>query len=334
MSALGDFDPGQVIYGKFTTYRADTGAPATLAGTPVLSVYKDNSTTQSVTGVTLTVDFDSVTGLNHFAIDTSADATFYSAGSNFDIVITTGTVNSVSVVGADAANFTLGRAFAANGGLDQGTAQSVTSTTLVLRSAASFGDNAVAGAALQIVSATTGAGQTASVKSNVGSTDTLTVDPWPITPTGTIVYKLWAAPPGPVTPPSVNVTQIAGQTASAAAGVTFPSSIASPTNITAGTITTVTNLTNAPTAGDLTATMKTSVTTAATSSLNTALTEAYRADGATGSVAQLLYEAIAHLGESSISGTTKTIHKVDGSTSAATFTLDSGTSPTSITRAS
>lgn len=40
--------------------------------------------------------------------------------------------------------------------------------------------------------------------------------------------------------------------------------LATPTNITAGTITTVTNLTNAPTSGDLTATMKTSVTTAAT----------------------------------------------------------------------
>ena len=35
--------------------------------------------------------------------------------------------------------------------------------------------------------------------------------------------------------------------------------LATPTNITAGTITTVTNLTNAPTAGDLTADMKTSV---------------------------------------------------------------------------
>jgi hypothetical protein len=37
---------------------------------------------------------------------------------------------------------------------------------------------------------------------------------------------------------------------------------ATPTNITAGTITTVTNLTNAPTNGDLTATMKSSVTAA------------------------------------------------------------------------
>ena len=46
--------------------------------------------------------------------------------------------------------------------------------------------------------------------------------------------------------------------------VTFPTTatLASTTNITGGTFTTVTNLTNAPTNGDLTATMKTSVTTA------------------------------------------------------------------------
>lgn len=62
----------------------------------------------------------------------------------------------------------------------------------------------------------------------------------------------------------LDMAKLAGQTITAAAGVTFPSSIASPTNITAGTITTVTNLTNAPTNGDFTATMKTSITTAAT----------------------------------------------------------------------
>ena len=65
----------------------------------------------------------------------------------------------------------------------------------------------------------------------------------------------------------------------------------------------------------------------------TALTESYRSDGATGTVAQLLYEINQHLGESSIAGTTKTVKKVDGSTTAATFTLNSSTVPTSITRA-
>jgi hypothetical protein len=51
---------------------------------------------------------------------------------------------------------------------------------------------------------------------------------------------------------------------------TFPTTVASTTNITGGTITTVTNLTNAPTAGDLTSTMKSSVTTACTASTPTA----------------------------------------------------------------
>lgn len=106
-NSLGDFDASTVVYGKFSTYRPSTGATFTLAGTPVLSVYKDNGVTQTTTGVTLTADFDSVTGLNHFTIDTSADGTFYSAGSFFDVVITTGTVDSVSVTGSVVASFTI-----------------------------------------------------------------------------------------------------------------------------------------------------------------------------------------------------------------------------------
>lgn len=45
-----------------------------------------------------------------------------------------------------------------------------------------------------------------------------------------------------------NADQLAGQTVTAAAGVTFPGSVASPTNITAGVITTVTTVTNQLTA--------------------------------------------------------------------------------------
>ena len=104
---VGDFDASTVVYGKFTTFRPSTGAPHTLGGTPALSVYKDNSTTQSTAGVTLSADFDSVTGLNHFAIDTSSDGTFYSAGSFFDIVVTTGSVDSVSAVGTVVGSFTI-----------------------------------------------------------------------------------------------------------------------------------------------------------------------------------------------------------------------------------
>lgn len=79
----------------------------------------------------------------------------------------------------------------------------------------------------------------------------------------------------------VNVKNIDNDAASASGTVTFPNAtLASTTNITAGTITTVTNLTNAPTAGDLTATMKASVTTAATAATPTAAA----VTGAVGSV--------------------------------------------------
>jgi hypothetical protein len=104
---LGDYATTNVINFKFTTFRPSTGACFTLAGTPAISVYKDDSITQSTTGVTLTVDFDSVTGLNHVKIDTSLDGTFYSDGSSFECVITTGTVDSVSVVGSCVGRFTL-----------------------------------------------------------------------------------------------------------------------------------------------------------------------------------------------------------------------------------
>ena len=67
--------------------------------------------------------------------------------------------------------------------------------------------------------------------------------------------------------------------------------------------------------------------------LTTALTESYSADGAAPTLTQAVMLILQHLSESSISGTTKTVKKLDGSTTAATFTLDDATTPTSVTRA-
>lgn len=66
------------------------------------------------------------------------------------------------------------------------------------------------------------------------------------------------------------------------------------------------------------------------------LTESYRSHGAAGSGAQILYELLAHMGASSISGATKTTKKVDGSTTAKTYTLtlDGDGNATAITHAS
>lgn len=67
--------------------------------------------------------------------------------------------------------------------------------------------------------------------------------------------------------------------------------------------------------------------------LTTAITEAYRANGAAPTLAQFMSEVLAHLGEMDITGTTKTINKLDHATAAATFTLNDATAPTAITRA-
>lgn len=102
---FGDIVTGTTHDFKFTT-RTTTGAPTTLAGSPVVKCYKDNATgTEVTTGVTLSVDFDSVTGLNNLRVDAS-DA-FYAAGSNIACLITTGTVSGTSVVGEVVAQFSI-----------------------------------------------------------------------------------------------------------------------------------------------------------------------------------------------------------------------------------
>ena len=66
--------------------------------------------------------------------------------------------------------------------------------------------------------------------------------------------------------------------------------------------------------------------------VNNALTESYRSNGGTGTIAQLMYEIVAHMGETSITGTTKTINKLDHATAAETFQLDSSSTPAAIKR--
>lgn len=76
------------------------------------------------------------------------------------------------------------------------------------------------------------------------------------------------------------------------------------------------------------------VTEIATAVLTTQMTESYATDGTAPTPAQSLFLIQQHLSDASISGTTKTVKKIDGSTTAATFTLNSSTAPTTITRAS
>lgn len=63
-------------------------------------------------------------------------------------------------------------------------------------------------------------------------------------------------------------------------------------------------------------------------------TESYSALHAVPTATQAMLQLISMLQEVSISGTTLTAKKIDGSTTSMTFTTDSSTAPTSLTRAS
>lgn len=108
----GDYTVGDTLYFLFTTRRFSTGAPHQLAGTPVISAYENDSTTQITAGITLGVDHDTVTGLNLITVVASG-ANGFESGKDYHLVITTGTVDSVSVVGEVVGRFTLGRSAAA-----------------------------------------------------------------------------------------------------------------------------------------------------------------------------------------------------------------------------
>ncbi len=111
---------------------------------------------------------------------------------------------------------------------------------------------------------------------------------------------------------NANAAAVGGQTASASGTVTFPNAtLASTTNITAGTITTVTNLTNAPTAGDFNATMKTSLNAATPASVT----------GAVGSVAGAVGSVAGNVG-GNVTGSVSSVIGAVGSVTAAVTTND------------
>lgn len=98
---------GDVVPIMFNTYAGSTGASATLTGLAVtdIEIYKDGSVTQraSDAGYTLLdtdgIDFDGITGIHGFSIDTgdNTDAGFYTVGAWFTVVVSAVTIDSQTV---------------------------------------------------------------------------------------------------------------------------------------------------------------------------------------------------------------------------------------------
>ena len=86
--------------------------------------------------------------------------------------------------------------------------------------------------------------------------------------------------------------------------------------------------------GGMSTSMKAEVLAEQMKLLTTQMTESYATDGTEPTLAEALFLIQQSLHEFSISSTTRTVKKLDGSTTAATFTLNDATSPTGTTRAS
>ena len=105
MMYLGDFAPGAVI--RFMWNSADSnGASITRSTNGTISVYKDGGTTQDTGDITDTEDFDGLTGVHLCVIDTGPDTTFYTAGSDYAVVLSAATIDT-RTVNAVLAHFSL-----------------------------------------------------------------------------------------------------------------------------------------------------------------------------------------------------------------------------------
>jgi hypothetical protein len=179
---LGDFTPGALI--RFMENTRDSNrALITWAGSPGITVYKDNGSVENATGATVAVDFDGRAGLHLFTIDTTVDPAFYAFGSSFVVVASGGTVAGIPAAGNVVAEFTLGQT---GEEVDAGIPQAMSSTSTTLRAAASFGDNTLAGRTILGWGSDQGYWVRADISGNTG--DVVAHSAWRggVTPTGTL----------------------------------------------------------------------------------------------------------------------------------------------------
>lgn len=124
---LGDYSEDYAELAAMFVTRDPAGNPVSLAS-GVASVYKSNDGTESTAGVTLTPDFDGITGLNHVLVDLGADA-FYATGEDYAVYVS-GTVGGIAYRRA-VAHFSIENRVALSAGVDAPVLGSITAVPLV-----------------------------------------------------------------------------------------------------------------------------------------------------------------------------------------------------------
>lgn len=104
MAYHGDFALETTFDFKFTTVD-NTGLPVTLASGEV-EIYEDNSTSAITGAETLTLDFNSLTGLHNVRVAATA-VNGFGVGQEYTVVVSVGTIDSISAVGYVVGSFSI-----------------------------------------------------------------------------------------------------------------------------------------------------------------------------------------------------------------------------------
>jgi hypothetical protein len=310
----------------FDSFDGGTGASITLTGLAAtdIEIYKDGSTTQraSDAGYTLLdtdgIDFDGITGIHGFSIDTSdnTDANFYAVGAWYHVVVSAVTIDA-QTVNFIAAAFRIMEAEATAGVPDVNVSHISDDATAANNAELMFDGTGYAGGTTKL-----------DVNTATITNDAITAA---AIQNGAIDAATFAAG-------AINAAAIADaaiDAATFAAGAINAAAIADAAidaaTFAAGAINAAAIATDAVDADALSTDALTEIFTKV---LTTALTESYAADNAAPTLAQAIFAIQQFLQERAVSGTTLTVKKLDGSTTAMTFTLSDADAPVSLTRAS
>lgn len=374
--SFGRVKPGTVLPVLFTTYSSNDPAASVICSDFIagdIEIHKDGGTTPraSTNGYSLIdtdgININSVTGLHGFTIDLADNSTadFYTAGSQYTVMVGPITVDAGSIV-AIVATFEIGY----EGAIMETTIATLASQTSFTINNAPTDDSALIGCTCivhDIASKTQYAIGVVSNYTTAANTITLAADPGIFTmaagdnisffmptdvhtwlgtvaatptvagvPEVDVTHQGGGAVPAPAVTgvPDVNLTHhvdVAASVTNSELDVNVGQIIGTAPSLTGGEIdVNVASEDNI----DFGATKKASINTEVDSAFTTQVADSVPADGTRPTREQALYMAIQALTEFAISSTTITVKKVDGSTTLMTYTLDSATSPTSRTRAS
>lgn len=352
MSYVGDIRLGDTIDVKFTT-RQISGAPSTLSSSPVISAYPGNSTTELTAGITLSVDFDSRTGLNNVRV-VATSGNGYATATDYALVITTGTVNSVSVVGEVIGEFSIEKRSAlipttaartldvsatGEAGVDWAnvgsptTANALTATTIAVTQKVDV-DTIKTNPVVNGGTATFPTNATLASTTNItaGTIATVTnLTNLPTIPANWLTAAGTAADFDAELATAIWTDTTAGDfTVAASVGKSLMNGVSLGTGLTIAAVSGAVGSVTGLTASNLDAAITSRATPAQI--LTTALTESYAANGAAPTLAQAQFALHQMLMQFVISGTSLTVKKLDNATTAFVVTLDDATNPTSAVR--